>query len=75
MRYINLSPIVKTFYGVEFKPGDIRDVDGYVDDPQMFIALGMPTTRDEKPVVEKPVATETETPPKTTRKKSNKEGE
>lgn len=31
-RYKNLSLATKTFYGVTFKPGDEKDVPGYIND-------------------------------------------
>ena len=76
MRYINLSGVVKTFYGVEFKPGDVRDVDGQINDPDMFTAFGVPVTQDSDPDAgaDIPVTTEPEPAPKP-RRKSIKEGE
>ena len=32
MFYKNISIATKTFYGVTFKPGDIKDVPGYIND-------------------------------------------
>ena len=81
MRYINLSATVKTFYGVEFKPGDVKDVDGYINDPDMFIAFGVPVTKeptsDTVTASEIPVLPDAavETPAPRSRRKSNKEGE
>lgn len=31
MIYKNLSHTTKTFYGVEFNPGDVKEVDGYIN--------------------------------------------
>lgn len=31
MKYINATNTVQTFYGVEFKPGDVKDVPGYIN--------------------------------------------
>ena len=36
MIYKNISCIEKTFHGVRFKPGEIREVDGYINDVQMI---------------------------------------
>ena len=33
MRYKNLSDFTKTFYGVEIKPGEVKDIPGNVNDP------------------------------------------
>lgn len=33
MYYINRSDITKTFYGVEFKPNEAKEVAGYINDP------------------------------------------
>ena len=31
MKYVNLTHTTKTFYDVEFKPGDVRDVPGCIN--------------------------------------------
>lgn len=36
MKYINLSHTTKTFYGVEFKPGDVKDVPGVINADGMY---------------------------------------
>lgn len=36
MKYINLSHTTKTFYGVEFKPGDVKDVPGFINADGMY---------------------------------------
>lgn len=33
-RYKNLSLATKTFYGVTFKPGEEKDVPGFINDPK-----------------------------------------
>lgn len=33
MYYINKSKTIKTFYGIEFKPNEIHQVPGYINDP------------------------------------------
>ena len=35
MRYKNLSEFTKTFYGVEIKPGEVKDIPGNVNDPKV----------------------------------------
>lgn len=37
MKYQNLSKIRKTFRGVEFGPKEIKEVDGYINDPNMVL--------------------------------------
>lgn len=87
MKYKNISPFVKTFHGVEFKPGEIKDVCGNINDPAMVIVFGTDGGKDPKivnvadsvdSVVTEPVrvqeSEDTETAPKSVRRKSNKEG-
>lgn len=31
MKYINMTCATKTFYGVEFKPGDVKEVPGFIN--------------------------------------------
>ena len=38
MKYVNNSYATKTFYGVEFKPGDVKDVPGYINADGFFRA-------------------------------------
>ena len=48
MLYTNISCSVKTFYGVEFKPGETKEVPGYINHPRMIVASSLPaqeTTR------------------------------
>lgn len=44
MFYKNISNATKTFYGITFKPGDIKEVPGYINTGD-FIAVAPP----EKP--------------------------
>lgn len=86
MKYKNVSPFVKTFHGVEFKPGEIKDVCGNINDPAMVIVFGTAEDKDQKvkvadkvdSVITEPVrvqeSDDTETAPKSVRRKSNKEG-
>ena len=38
MTYKNTSLSVKTFYGEKFQPGEVKEVPGYINDPDMIIA-------------------------------------
>ena len=51
--YQNIGASTKTFYGVTFKPGDIHQVSGFINN-KYFI-------RVKPPVEEKPVETKVET--------------
>ena len=37
-----MSRITQTFYGVEFKPGDVKEVPGYINDPHFVIRKHLP---------------------------------
>ena len=47
MLYKNISCSVKTFYGVEFKPGQTKEVPGYINDRKM-IAVSERSEESEK---------------------------
>lgn len=51
MVYKNISSSTKIFYGVTFKPGDIREVPGYVNDRHMIIATLPSNNKQESKVV------------------------
>lgn len=54
LKYKNLSLTTKKFYGVTFKPGETKEVPGYINDPK-FVRI-----KDEvktAPVANKPVST------------------
>ena len=36
IQYKNISFSAKTFYGVKFEPGEIKEVPGYINDSQMI---------------------------------------
>ena len=38
MLYKNISHSVKTFYGVTFKPGEIKEVPGFINNNKMIVA-------------------------------------
>lgn len=35
LKYKNTGLVTKKFRGVEFKPGEVKSVKGYINDPQM----------------------------------------
>lgn len=47
--YRNMSVSPKTFHGVTFNPGEVRGVDGNINDPKMINVKGLDTDR-KKPV-------------------------
>lgn len=49
MFYKNISTVKKTFYGVTFKPGDIKDVPGYIND-KGFERCNPPKVAPKQPV-------------------------
>ena len=48
MLYKNISYSVKTFYGVEFKPGETKEVPGYINHPKMLVVDSLPEVADVK---------------------------
>lgn len=46
IKYLNTSVTTKTFWGVTFKPGEAKEVKGYINDPA-FVRL--PTMPVEPP--------------------------
>ena len=55
MFYKNISCSVKTFYGVEFKPGQIQEVPGYINSSGMIVVDGpaAESVKQSKPSSEK----------------------
>jgi len=56
MFYKNISYSEKTFYGVKFKPGEVAEVPGYINDKQMIVVPNKPskkqtTASDNAPAV------------------------
>ncbi len=57
MLYKNISYSAKTFYGITFKPGEVKEVPGYINDIKMVVvdaselkrAIKQPMTPVEKP--------------------------
>lgn len=50
MIYKNISACKKTFYGVVFNPGDIKEVPGYVNDRQMIVESSLPDKKEAKEI-------------------------
>ena len=40
IQYKNISYSAKTFYGVEFAPGEVKSVPGYINSPSMVRVFG-----------------------------------
>lgn len=78
MVYKNTSYITKKFYGVEFKPGDVKEVTGYINDPKMIKMSHIPKSESPRKVVKSEPAkqTSTKSPESTDSNKENiaKEG-
>lgn len=87
MRYQNTSNFVKTFHGVTFQPGEIRDVCGNINDPAMIIVFGIPEAVKQQDaevadsvdsvsteIVKVQDSTDIDTSPKSVRRNKNKEG-
>lgn len=74
LKYKNTSLAVKTFYGVQFKPGEVNEVPGYINDPAMIRSIDMPKVskaiKSESP---KTTATSAEVTSKSSESKSSKE--
>lgn len=49
MKYKNTSPFVKTFYGIEFQPGEVKDVCGNINDPAMLIVFESDAPKSDTP--------------------------
>lgn len=59
MIYKNISYTSKTFYGVTFKPGETKQVDGIINDAKMIRVDSLPkeppaSSNKTKPVASKP---------------------
>lgn len=52
MKYKNISCIKRTFYGVQFNPGETKEVPGYINHPK-FVRISDKV--DAAPAVAKPV--------------------
>lgn len=66
MFYRNTSDVKKTFHGITFKPGEVKDSPGYINDPKFERVESMPK--------EPPKSVEVKNEPSTTTKKiENKE--
>lgn len=49
MIYQNLSGRTQTFYGVEYKPSDIKSVPGYINAPKFISVQSLPETVSDEP--------------------------
>lgn len=65
--YKNISFSAKTFYGVEFKSGEVKSVPGFINSPSMVRVYGVEETKPEK----KEVVTKEPVPETKKRKKSS----
>lgn len=55
--YKNISFSAKTFYGVEFKPGEVKAVPGYINCPSMVRVFNVNPTAPAKTNVSEEVTT------------------
>lgn len=55
MKYKNTSLLCKTFWGVTFKAGEVKEVSGYINDPA-FVRVPDTTPVSKQETVSKPVA-------------------
>ena len=68
MFYKNLAYSEKTFYGITFKPGEVKEVPGFIND-QYVIAVDAPKST---PKVAEPELTEPAVPKKEEKKSEQK---
>lgn len=57
MIYKNTSCIKKQFHGVDFNPGEAKEVNGYINDPKMIRLSTLPQTKPKvakEPIKQKP---------------------
>ena len=80
LRYKNTSVTAKTFYGTTFKPGEEKDVPGYINDPKMVRVSVKPeelpkaaSKKAPAPVVVEEKPTQTKSAESKQNKESNKE--
>lgn len=57
MIYKNISRATKTFYGVTFKPGESREVPGYITNPDFIVSDTIDSVDEKKPVSKKTTTT------------------
>lgn len=60
MIYKNLSSATRAFYGVEFKPGDVKEVPGYINVPHFIRVQSLPETVSDEQSIEPEAVSETE---------------
>lgn len=55
VKYKNISCSAKTFYGVTFKPGDVKEVPGYINCQGMTRIFGIaPVSANKTPTYDSP---------------------
>ena len=59
MIYQNLSYSTKTYYGVEFKPGETHEVPSAINDPRFIQLQSLPETVSDEPSIEPETEEET----------------
>lgn len=52
--YKNISYSAKTFYGVKFAPGEVKQVSGYINDPNMIRVFGITPIPEKKTSITEP---------------------
>ena len=77
MLYKNVSNTTKTFHGVTIKPGEIKDVPGYINNRGFIQVNEMPKeppkrVEQKKPVASKPESTKVDEANKATDSKQEK---
>ena len=75
MIYQNCSFTTKTYYGVEFKPGEAHEVPSAISDPRFIQLQSLPETVSDEPSIEPEteVVSDTDAEPKVDgRRKSKK---
>ena len=70
MYYKNLASFEKTFYGVTFKPGEIKEVPGFINDKQLIVVPEGSAKKQTEAVAEPVKTASAEPTPKKEQKKS-----
>lgn len=72
MFYKNTSTATKTFYGVTFKPGDTKDVPGYIND-KGFVRCTKPESKEPPKNQSQPSSKSASQPTKTNKNEKKEE--
>lgn len=67
--YKNIGTVTKKFHGVEFKPGDIKAVDGYIN-ADSFVRVDRSNPRNTKTTISTTASSKAESAPKPEAKKA-----